>query len=158
MGTSLEAIQKQQRDYEISNTFSLYTDFYSTTTRQNMEAIISNPAFKHISDRIFLQLKVESLIMCRRVSLPMKRFVDNDYLWFDKLMMVKDQVLKVAKNHVIELLQIIPVYSEKQNADDKFNLLEFHEMLCAYLECFTFTTRKDPILAIGSSNIPTPGK
>ena len=120
-----------------------------------MEAIISNPAFKHISDRIFLQVKVESLIMCRRVSLPLKRFVDN--LWFDKLMLVKDQVLKVAKNHVKELLQIIPVYSEKQNADDKYNLLEFYEMLCAYLECFTFTTRKDPILAVGSSNIPTPG-
>ena len=113
-----------------------------------MEALITNSAFKHISDKMFLRLQVDDLLMCRSVCSSWKNFVDN--FWFEKLLFVKDQVLTVAKEHVTELLQFIPPHTKKEN--------ELRKMLCAYLECFTLENKKDPISAIGSCKRPSPGK
>lgn len=116
-----------------------------------MEAVITNPGFKPISDRIFLRLQVDSLLICRRVSSNLKNFVD--YFWFEKLLFVKDLVLTVTKGHVMELLKITPTHAKEQYEVDRLR-----KRLCAYLKCFTLTNRKNPILAIGSSDSRNPGK
>ena len=116
-----------------------------------MEAVITNSAFKHISDKIFLRVQVDNLLMCRSVCSSWKNFVDC--FWFEKLRFVKDQVLTVTKGHVMELLEITPSHAKNQREVDKLR-----RNLCAYLECFTSTKRINPIIAIGPSDNPNPGR